>query len=131
MKNLKLSDLVIAFAVSAAVTSAAAFLLAFAAYRIGSYDSVGSLAGIAVLAGSFCGSLYLKKRSTQTGILIGTGIFLGFLMILSLITVRSTYGIPFLVPVCAAVGGILPFFMTERQPAKNVKRMIKKRTAFK
>ena len=129
MKTGTVLSFVVSFLIFAAVTAASSFLLAFVSYKSGAYGTAGAMAGIAVLCGSFCGSLFAKKNaSVSSAALLSAGIFLSFLVILSLLTRRSSESVPFLVPVCCAAGGILPHFMPEKPSAShNVRKILKRR----
>ena len=129
MKSKTVLSFVVSFIIFAAVTAASAFLLAFITYKSGAYGTAGAMAGVAVLCGSFCGALYIKKNSSfSTALPLNTGIFLSSLIIMALLTRRSPESVPFLVPVCCAVGGMLPCFMQEKASAShNVRKMLKKR----
>ncbi len=116
-------DHITAFLIFASVTAASAFVFAFALYKTGHYDAVGGIAGGAVLSGSLGGAIYLKKRHSSSAALVGTGIFLASLVFLSLLTPRSVYTVPFLVPVCCAVGGVLPCLIGGKGAAKAKKRV--------
>lgn len=116
-------DHITAFLIFASVTAASAFVFAFALYKTGHYDAVGAGAGGAVLLGSLGGSIYLKKRYSSSAVLAEVGIFLASLVFLSLLTPRSVHTVPFLVPVCCAVGGVLPCLAGGNSGAKPKKRV--------